>query len=192
MSNLFFVFLYETCLISILLSSRILFLLLSCVTECIIIFLPFSLYHSLFTSFSLSTSEFLRGPEIALLRKRLQQLRLKKAEQQRRQELAACAQQQPPTACPAPDPQASGCSCRVSSSGWWSWCFNRCCVICRFPSRPSESCACGFPSLLTWGGSHCPLAGGHAGSSICQREAYSVIHCFISMCLERGQYLLLL
>ncbi|KAM7054717.1 DDB1- and CUL4-associated factor 6 isoform 2-T2 [Molossus nigricans] len=34
-------------------------------------------------------SEFLRGPEIALLRKRLQQLRLKKAEQQRQQELAA-------------------------------------------------------------------------------------------------------
>ncbi|XP_075420591.1 DDB1- and CUL4-associated factor 6 isoform X1 [Tenrec ecaudatus] len=40
-------------------------------------------------------SEFLRGPEIALLRKRLQQLRLKKAEQQRQQELAACAQQPP-------------------------------------------------------------------------------------------------
>ncbi|XP_077878386.1 DDB1- and CUL4-associated factor 6 isoform X1 [Ictidomys tridecemlineatus] len=40
-------------------------------------------------------SEFLRGPEIALLRKRLQQLRLKKAEQQRQQELAARAQQQP-------------------------------------------------------------------------------------------------
>ncbi|XP_004706903.1 DDB1- and CUL4-associated factor 6 [Echinops telfairi] len=38
-------------------------------------------------------SEFLRGPEIALLRRRLQQLRLKKAEQQRQQELAACAQQ---------------------------------------------------------------------------------------------------
>ncbi|KAM5294476.1 DDB1- and CUL4-associated factor 6 isoform 2-T2 [Glossophaga mutica] len=37
-------------------------------------------------------SEFLRGPEIALLRKRLQQLRLKKAEQQRQQELAARAQ----------------------------------------------------------------------------------------------------
>ncbi|XP_014384015.1 PREDICTED: DDB1- and CUL4-associated factor 6 [Myotis brandtii] len=34
-------------------------------------------------------SEFLRGPEIALLRKRLYQLRLKKAEQQRQQELAA-------------------------------------------------------------------------------------------------------
>ncbi|KAM4814065.1 DDB1- and CUL4-associated factor 6 isoform X2 [Urocitellus parryii] len=42
-------------------------------------------------------SEFLRGPEIALLRKRLQQLRLKKAEQQRQQELAAHAQQQPST-----------------------------------------------------------------------------------------------
>uniref|UniRef100_A0A8D2CN06 DDB1 and CUL4 associated factor 6 n=1 Tax=Sciurus vulgaris TaxID=55149 RepID=A0A8D2CN06_SCIVU len=42
-------------------------------------------------------SEFLRGPEIALLRKRLQQLRLKKAEQQRQQELAARAQQQPST-----------------------------------------------------------------------------------------------
>ncbi|KAL2771330.1 DDB1- and CUL4-associated factor 6 isoform d [Daubentonia madagascariensis] len=40
-------------------------------------------------------SEFLRGPEIALLRKRLQQLRLKKAEQQRQQELAARTQQQP-------------------------------------------------------------------------------------------------
>ncbi|XP_029790832.1 DDB1- and CUL4-associated factor 6 isoform X2 [Suricata suricatta] len=40
-------------------------------------------------------SEFLRGPEIALLRKRLQQLRLKRAEQQRQQELAARAQQQP-------------------------------------------------------------------------------------------------
>ncbi|XP_040843482.1 DDB1- and CUL4-associated factor 6 isoform X2 [Ochotona curzoniae] len=39
-------------------------------------------------------SEFLRGPEIALLRKRLQQLRLKKAEQQRQQELAAQAQEQ--------------------------------------------------------------------------------------------------
>ncbi|XP_035871639.1 DDB1- and CUL4-associated factor 6 isoform X1 [Phyllostomus discolor] len=43
-------------------------------------------------------SEFLRGPEIALLRKRLQQLRLKKAEQQRQQELAA-------QACPQPAPQ---------------------------------------------------------------------------------------
>ncbi|XP_006872683.1 PREDICTED: DDB1- and CUL4-associated factor 6 isoform X2 [Chrysochloris asiatica] len=42
-------------------------------------------------------SEFLRGPEIALLRKRLQQLRLKKAEQQRQQELAASTQQQPST-----------------------------------------------------------------------------------------------
>ncbi|CAK7311331.1 DDB1- and CUL4-associated factor 6 isoform X5 [Vulpes vulpes] len=42
-------------------------------------------------------SEFLRGPEIALLRKRLQQLRLKRAEQQRQQELAACTQQQPST-----------------------------------------------------------------------------------------------
>ncbi|XP_069933488.1 DDB1- and CUL4-associated factor 6 isoform X14 [Oryctolagus cuniculus] len=42
-------------------------------------------------------SEFLRGPEIALLRKRLQQLRLKKAEQQRQQELAARAQQQSST-----------------------------------------------------------------------------------------------
>ncbi|XP_069336984.1 DDB1- and CUL4-associated factor 6 isoform X2 [Eulemur rufifrons] len=40
-------------------------------------------------------SEFLRGPEIALLRKRLQQLRLKRAEQQRQQELAAQTQQQP-------------------------------------------------------------------------------------------------
>ncbi|XP_055259926.1 DDB1- and CUL4-associated factor 6 isoform X1 [Moschus berezovskii] len=42
-------------------------------------------------------SEFLRGPEIALLRKRLQQLRLKRAEQQRQQELAAHTQQQPST-----------------------------------------------------------------------------------------------
>ncbi|XP_074205865.1 DDB1- and CUL4-associated factor 6 isoform X2 [Camelus bactrianus] len=42
-------------------------------------------------------SEFLRGPEIALLRKRLQQLRLKRAEQQRQQELAARSQQQPST-----------------------------------------------------------------------------------------------
>ncbi|XP_029415359.1 DDB1- and CUL4-associated factor 6 isoform X3 [Nannospalax galili] len=42
-------------------------------------------------------SEFLRGPEIALLRKRLQQLRLKKAEQQRQQELVAHAQHQPST-----------------------------------------------------------------------------------------------
>ncbi|KAM6218544.1 DDB1- and CUL4-associated factor 6 isoform 2-T2 [Rhynchocyon petersi] len=42
-------------------------------------------------------SEFLRGPEIALLRKRLQQLRLKKAEEQRQQELAARTQQQPST-----------------------------------------------------------------------------------------------
>ncbi|XP_040307685.1 DDB1- and CUL4-associated factor 6 isoform X4 [Herpailurus yagouaroundi] len=40
-------------------------------------------------------SEFLRGPEIALLRKRLQQLRLKRAEQQRQQELAARTQQPP-------------------------------------------------------------------------------------------------
>ncbi|XP_070318825.1 DDB1- and CUL4-associated factor 6 isoform X4 [Odocoileus virginianus] len=40
-------------------------------------------------------SEFLRGPEIALLRKRLQQLRLKRAEQQRQQELAARPQPQP-------------------------------------------------------------------------------------------------
>ncbi|XP_023594197.1 DDB1- and CUL4-associated factor 6 isoform X5 [Trichechus manatus latirostris] len=42
-------------------------------------------------------SEFLRGPEIALLRKRLQQLRLKKAEQQKQQELAVHTQQQPST-----------------------------------------------------------------------------------------------
>ncbi|KAM7246993.1 hypothetical protein CapIbe_003291 [Capra ibex] len=42
-------------------------------------------------------SEFLRGPEIALLRKRLQQLRLKRAEQQRQQELAARTQQQSST-----------------------------------------------------------------------------------------------
>ncbi|KAL0590778.1 DDB1- and CUL4-associated factor 6 [Plecturocebus cupreus] len=59
-------------------------------------------------------SEFLRGPEIALLRKRLQQLRLKKAEQQRQQELAAHTQQQPSTSdqCShegsSQDPHASG------------------------------------------------------------------------------------
>ncbi|XP_006250257.1 DDB1- and CUL4-associated factor 6 isoform X3 [Rattus norvegicus] len=59
-------------------------------------------------------SEFLRGPEIALLRKRLQQLRLKKAEQQRQQELAQ-AQHQPSTSASdqsphegsSRDPQAS-------------------------------------------------------------------------------------
>lgn len=59
-------------------------------------------------------SEFLRGPEIALLRKRLQQLRLKKAEQQRQQELAVRTQQQPSTSDQSSregssqDPQASG------------------------------------------------------------------------------------
>ncbi|XP_074078032.1 DDB1- and CUL4-associated factor 6 isoform X9 [Macrotis lagotis] len=42
-------------------------------------------------------SEFLRGPEIALLRKGLQQLRLKRAEQQKQQELAEAAQGQPST-----------------------------------------------------------------------------------------------
>ncbi|XP_066886322.1 DDB1- and CUL4-associated factor 6 isoform X11 [Kogia breviceps] len=42
-------------------------------------------------------SEFLRGPEIALLRKRLQQLRLQRAEQRRQRELAVRAQQQPST-----------------------------------------------------------------------------------------------
>uniref|UniRef100_A0A8C9DJ85 DDB1- and CUL4-associated factor 6 n=1 Tax=Prolemur simus TaxID=1328070 RepID=A0A8C9DJ85_PROSS len=58
-------------------------------------------------------SEFLRGPEIALLRKRLQQLRLKRAEQQRQQELAAHTQQQPSTSDrsshegSSKDPQAS-------------------------------------------------------------------------------------
>ncbi|KAM5236126.1 DDB1- and CUL4-associated factor 6 isoform 2-T2 [Ctenodactylus gundi] len=58
-------------------------------------------------------SEFLRGPEIALLRKRLQQLRLKKAEQQRQQELAARAEQQassshqPSPGATAQDPQAA-------------------------------------------------------------------------------------
>ncbi|XP_020945111.1 DDB1- and CUL4-associated factor 6 isoform X3 [Sus scrofa] len=58
-------------------------------------------------------SEFLRGPEIALLRKRLQQLRLKKAEQQRQQELAARTQKQPSTSHQSShegssqDPQAS-------------------------------------------------------------------------------------
>uniref|UniRef100_A0A452USE6 DDB1 and CUL4 associated factor 6 n=1 Tax=Ursus maritimus TaxID=29073 RepID=A0A452USE6_URSMA len=58
-------------------------------------------------------SEFLRGPEIALLRKRLQQLRLKRAEQQRQQELAARTQQQPSTSDQpslegsSQDPQAS-------------------------------------------------------------------------------------
>ncbi|XP_059989748.1 DDB1- and CUL4-associated factor 6 isoform X3 [Lagenorhynchus albirostris] len=58
-------------------------------------------------------SEFLRGPEIALLRKRLQQLRLKKAEQQRQQELAVRTQQQPSTSDQSSregssqDPQAS-------------------------------------------------------------------------------------
>lgn len=63
----------------------------------------------------LSVSEFLRGPEIALLRKRLQQLRLKKAEQQRQQELAQ-AQHQPSTSTSdqsphegsSRDPRASG------------------------------------------------------------------------------------
>ncbi|XP_006887462.1 PREDICTED: DDB1- and CUL4-associated factor 6 isoform X2 [Elephantulus edwardii] len=58
-------------------------------------------------------SEFLRGPEIALLRKRLQQLRLKKAEEQRQRELAARAQQEPSTSDQSShegssqDPQAS-------------------------------------------------------------------------------------
>ncbi|XP_036613108.1 DDB1- and CUL4-associated factor 6 isoform X10 [Trichosurus vulpecula] len=42
-------------------------------------------------------SEFLRGPEIALLRKGLQQLRLRRAEQQRQQELAEAAPGQPST-----------------------------------------------------------------------------------------------
>ncbi|XP_043855711.1 DDB1- and CUL4-associated factor 6 isoform X3 [Dromiciops gliroides] len=42
-------------------------------------------------------SEFLRGPEIALLRKGLQQLRLKRAEQQKQQELAEAAQRQSST-----------------------------------------------------------------------------------------------
>ncbi|XP_045694467.1 DDB1- and CUL4-associated factor 6 isoform X2 [Phyllostomus hastatus] len=63
-------------------------------------------------------SEFLRGPEIALLRKRLQQLRLKKAEQQRQQELAA-------QACPQPapqDPRAAVTSAATGTRGtalWW-------------------------------------------------------------------------
>lgn len=53
----------------------------------------FLFYYYLFIFLFLSVSEFLRGPEIALLRKRLQQLRLKRAEQQRQQELAARTQQ---------------------------------------------------------------------------------------------------
>ncbi|XP_036298819.1 DDB1- and CUL4-associated factor 6 isoform X3 [Pipistrellus kuhlii] len=53
-------------------------------------------------------SEFLRGPEIALLRKRLYQLRLKKAEQQRQQELAAASTSgQASHEGPAQDPQAA-------------------------------------------------------------------------------------
>ncbi|XP_074078029.1 DDB1- and CUL4-associated factor 6 isoform X7 [Macrotis lagotis] len=60
-------------------------------------------------------SEFLRGPEIALLRKGLQQLRLKRAEQQKQQELAEAAQGQPSTSDQsAPEgssqgPRPSGC-----------------------------------------------------------------------------------
>lgn len=99
MSNLFLVFVYNTCLI---------YILLLCVIKCIIRFLLFPI---LLLSFHLSfpVSEFLRGPEIALLRKRLQQLRLKKAEQQRQQELAA-----PPTSGqaspegPSREPPAAG------------------------------------------------------------------------------------
>lgn len=54
-------------------------------------------------------SEFLRGPEIALLRKRLYQLRLKKAEQQRQQELAGPSTSgQASLEGPAQDPHAAG------------------------------------------------------------------------------------
>ncbi|XP_068950819.1 DDB1- and CUL4-associated factor 6 isoform X4 [Petaurus breviceps papuanus] len=60
-------------------------------------------------------SEFLRGPEIALLRKGLQQLRLKRAEQQRQQELAEAAPRQPSTS-EQPSPEGSSQGPRPSDS----------------------------------------------------------------------------
>lgn len=89
---------------------------------CYHMLVPFCFLTVFLTFLSLFVSEFLRGPEIALLRKRLQQLRLKKAEQQRQQELAAQAQEQasPPGQAPCEgsphDPHAAGCYCQASLS----------------------------------------------------------------------------
>lgn len=75
--------------------------------------LPLFCFIAVFPLSFPSVSERLRGPEIALLRKRLQQLRLKKAEQRQR-ELAARARPQPPSSeqsareGPAQDPPAPG------------------------------------------------------------------------------------
>lgn len=106
------------------------------------------MYNQLYTIFChvtlsflfLSVSEFLRGPEIALLRKRLQQLRLKKAEQQRQQELAK-AQHQPSTSASdqsphegsSRDPQASGYWCQVCLSSIYSCFLILLCAVQRFP-----------------------------------------------------------
>lgn len=104
----------------------------------------FILFFVMLLSFflSLSVSEFLRGPEIALLRKRLQQLRLKKAEQQRQQELAQ-AQPQPSTSTSdqspregsSRDPRASGYWCQVCLSSFYSCFLILLCVVLCFPSH---------------------------------------------------------
>lgn len=135
------------------------------------------MYNQLYTIFCrvtlsflfLSMSEFLRGPEIALLRKRLQQLRLKKAEQQRQQELAQ-AQHQPSTSTStsdqsphegsSQDPQASGYWCQVCLSSVHSCFLILLCVAQCFPTHsdgklmclqlflPFLAVECGVPYLL--------------------------------------------
>lgn len=120
------------------------------------------MYNQLYTIFCcvtvsflfLSVSEFLRGPEIALLRKRLQQLRLKKAEQQRQQELAQ-AQHQPPTSTSDPpphegssrDPRASGYWCQVCLSSFCSCFLTLLCGASVPQPFKWEACVCGSSSL---------------------------------------------
>lgn len=114
--------------------------------KCIINFILFFSCVTLFFLF-LSVSEFLRGPEIALLRKRLQQLRLKKAEQQRQQELAQ-AQHQPSTSEQSPhegssrDPRASGYWCQVCLSSFYSCFLTLLCVVQCLSSHSAGELMC--------------------------------------------------
>lgn len=118
----------------------------------IISFILFFCCVTLFSLF-LSVSEFLRGPEIALLRKRLQQLRLKKAEQQRQQELAQ-AQHQPSTSTSdqsphegsSRDPRASGYWCQVCLTSFHSCFLILLCVVQCPPFKWGPNVLAAFPS----------------------------------------------
>lgn len=147
----------------------------------------------------LSVSEFLRGPEIALLRKRLQQLRLKKAEQQRQQELAQ-AQHQPSTSASdqsphegsSRDPQASGCWCQVCLSSISSCFLILLCAVQRFPTRSNGKLMClqlFFPSWRQSGVQRLPQREGRVDRSVSQRCKYTTALYFTGKLLEKGRCL---